>query len=211
MKHLAVDFGAILAKAGLLPVTLKEGDSMMSVINELEHYYVEAENLDLNLRMHMFGGSAAAVVMEAFRKYYLLVEETAVNIQKKEQVSSESSSSLQPLGSPLDLPEPTSSCQYTSKMTQDESLGKLVQSISVSKSKKTKDTGIKKSFKGKKQSSTVGNITFTSSSDECDQPNKKKKVTNDRIPDTQTMVRQLQKLDLSPSQMENVLMANRKA
>ena len=38
----------------------------------------------------------------------------------------------------------------------------------------------------------------------------KKKVTDDRIPDTQTMVGQLQKLDLSPSQMENVLKANRK-
>ena len=70
--------------------------------------------------------------------------------------------------------------------------------------------GIKKSVKGKKQSSTVGNITFTSSSDECDQANKKKKVTDDRMPDTQTMVGQLQKLDLSSSQMENVLKANRK-
>ena len=79
-------------------------------------------------------------------------------------------------------------------MTQDESLGKLVQSISTSKSKKTKDMGIKKSLKGKKlSSSTVGNITFTSSSDECDQVNNKKKVTDDRITDTQTMVGQLQK------------------
>ena len=67
MKHLAVDFGAILTKAGLLPVTLKEGDSMMFVISAFEHYYVEAKNSDLNLRMHMFGGSAIAVVMEAFR------------------------------------------------------------------------------------------------------------------------------------------------
>ena len=150
MKHLAVDFGTILAKAGLLPVTLKEGDSMMSVISAFECYYVEAENSDLNLRIHMFGGSATAVVMEAFRKYYLLVEETAVNMQQKEQVSSESSSSIQPLGSPPDLPKPTSSCQDTSKTTQDESLGKLVQSISMSKSKKTKDMGIKKSVKGKK-------------------------------------------------------------
>ena len=106
-------------------------------------------------------------------------------MQQKDQVSIESSSSLQPLGSPPDLPKPTSTCQDTSKMTQDESLSKLVQSIPTSKSKKTKDTGIKKSLKVKKQSSTVGNITFTSSSDECDLPNKKKKVTDDRIPDTQ--------------------------
>ena len=39
---------------------------------------------------------------------------------------------------------------------------------------------------------------------------KKRKVSDDRIPDTQTMVRQLKTLDLSPSQMEHVLRANRK-
>ena len=110
MKHLAVDFWAILSKVGLPPVTLKEGDSMMSVIIiAFKHYYVEAENSDLNLRMHMFRGSAIAVVMEAFRKYYGLVEETAVNMQQNEKVSSESSSSFQPLGSP-DLANSTSSC-----------------------------------------------------------------------------------------------------
>ena len=87
MKHLAVDFGAILSKAGLSPVTLKEGDSMMSVISAFEHYYVEAENSDLNLRTHMFGGSVVVVVMEAFRKYYRLVEETAVNMQQNEKVN----------------------------------------------------------------------------------------------------------------------------
>ena len=42
--------------------------------------------------------------MEAFRKYYRLVEETAVNMQQNEKVSSESSSPLQWLGSPPDLP-----------------------------------------------------------------------------------------------------------
>ena len=95
-------------------------------------------------------------------------------------------------------------------MRQDESVGQLFQSISTSKSKKTKDASIKKSLKVKKQSSTVGDITFTSSSDESDKPNKKKKVNDDKIPDTQTMVGQLQKLDFSPSQLENVLKANRK-
>ena len=63
MKHLAVDFGSILSKVGLPTVTLKEGDSMMSVISAFKHYYVEAENSDLNLRMHMFRGSAIAVLM----------------------------------------------------------------------------------------------------------------------------------------------------
>ena len=73
LKHLAVDFGVTLSKAGLLPVALKEGDSMLSVISAFECYYVEVENSDLNLRMHMFGGSAITVMMEAFRNYYLLV------------------------------------------------------------------------------------------------------------------------------------------
>ena len=97
-------------------------------------------------------------------------------------------------------------------MTQDGSLANLVPSISTStsKSKKAKDTGIKKSIKGKKHSSTVGGITFSSSSDDSDQAKKKRKLTDDRIPDTQTMVQQLQKLNLSLSQMENVLKANRK-
>ena len=83
----------------------------------------------------------------------------------------------------------------------------------MSKSKKAKDTGIKKSIKGKKRSSTVGGITFSSLSslsDDSDQVNKRRKLTDDRTPDTQSMVQQLQKLDLSLSQMENVLKANRK-
>ena len=54
MKHLAVDFGTILSKVGLPPVTLKEGNSMMSVISAFECYYIKVENSDLNLRTHMF-------------------------------------------------------------------------------------------------------------------------------------------------------------
>ena len=113
MKHLAVDFGTILSKAGLPPVTLKEGNSMMSVISAFECYYVEVENSDLNLRTHMFRGSAVAIVMEAFRKYYHLVEQSALSIQGNEkdieEVSSKKSSPLQKLGSPPNLAEPTSS------------------------------------------------------------------------------------------------------
>ena len=111
MKNLAVDIGTILSKAGLHPMTLKEGDSMMSVISVFEWYYVEAENSDQNLRTHMFGGSAVAVVMEAFRKYYHLVEQSAISIQGNEkdiqEVSSKNSSPLQKLGSPPDLAEVT--------------------------------------------------------------------------------------------------------
>ena len=46
----------------------------------------------------------------SFQKYYQLVEEKDVNMQQKEQVSSESSSSLQLLGFPPNLPKPTSMC-----------------------------------------------------------------------------------------------------
>ena len=66
MKQLAVDFGSILQKAGLPPVTLKHGDSMMGVISAFERHYIEAENSDLNLRTHMFRSQAIAVVMESF-------------------------------------------------------------------------------------------------------------------------------------------------
>ena len=111
MKHLAVDFGTILSTAGLPPMTLKEGDIMMSVISAFECYCVEAEHSDLNLRTHMFGGSAVAVLMEAFRKYYHLVEQLAISMQGNEkdiqEVSSKNPSPLQKLGSPPDLAEPT--------------------------------------------------------------------------------------------------------
>ena len=80
MKHLAVDFGTILSKADLPPMTLK-GRQHDVCDKCVECYYVEAENLDLNLRTHMFGGSAVAIVMEAFRNYYHLVEQSAISMQ----------------------------------------------------------------------------------------------------------------------------------
>ena len=87
---------------------------MMSVISAFERYYVEVENSDLNLRTHMFGGSAITIVMEAFKKYYYLVEQSALSMQENqkdiEKVSSKISSPLQRLGSPPDLAEPTTSC-----------------------------------------------------------------------------------------------------
>ena len=171
------------------------------------------ENLDLNLRTHMFTGSAIAVVMEAFRKYYCLVEQSALSMQENEKyiekISSEMSSPLQRLGSPLDLAEPTS-CQDTSKTTQGDTLAKIDMSMSTSNQKKSKETGRKKISKAKKHTSTVGDISFSTSFDDSDHTTTKRKITDDRIPDTQTVVRQLKKLDLSPSQMENVLTANRK-
>ena len=95
-------------------------------------------------------------------------------------------------------------------MTQGDTLAKIDMLMSISKPRKSKETGSKKISKAKKCTSTVGDISFSTSFDDSDQTIKNRKITDDRITDTQTMVRQLQKLDLSPSQMANVLMANRK-
>ena len=140
MKHLVVDCGTILSKAGLPPVILKEGDSMMSMISAFERNYVEVGNSDLNLRTHMFRGSAVAIVMEAFRKYYH-VEQSAISMQGNEkdiqEVSSKNSSPLQKLGSPPNLAEPTS-CRETSKMTQVYTLPTVDTSTSMSMLKNLK-------------------------------------------------------------------------
>ena len=82
--------------------------------------------------------------------------------------------------------------------------------MSMSKLKKFKEITSKKNSTGKKCTSRVGDISFSTSSDDSDHMMKKRKISDDRIPDTQTMVRQLKTLDLSPSQMEHVLRANRK-
>ena len=82
--------------------------------------------------------------------------------------------------------------------------------MSTSKLKKCKETTSKKISTEKKHTSRVGDISFSTSSNDSDHMINKRKISDDRIPDTQTLVGQLQKLDLSPSQMEHVLRANRK-
>ena len=82
--------------------------------------------------------------------------------------------------------------------------------MSTSKLKKSKETTSKKNSTGKKHTLRLGDIYFSTSSNDSDHMMKKRKISDDRIPDTQTMVRQLKTLDLSPSQMEHVLRANRK-
>ena len=77
--------------------------------------------------------------------------------------------------------------------------------MSTSKLKKSKETTSKKISTAKKHTLRVGDISFSTSSDDSDHMIKKRKISDDRIPDTQTMVRQLTKFDLSPSQMEHVL------
>ena len=95
-------------------------------------------------------------------------------------------------------------------MTQVYTLPNVDTSMSTSKLKKSKETTSKKNSTGKKRTSRVGDISFSTSSDDSDHMMKKRKISDDRIPDTQTMVRQLKTLDLSPSQMEHVLRADRK-
>ena len=95
-------------------------------------------------------------------------------------------------------------------MTQVDTLPSVDTFMSMSKLKKSKETTSKKNSTGKKRTSRVGDISFSTSFDDSDHMTKKRKISDDRIPDTQTMVRQLKKLDLSPSQMEHVLRANRK-
>ena len=95
-------------------------------------------------------------------------------------------------------------------MTQVDTLPNVDTSMSTSKLKKSKETTSKKISTAKKHTLRVGDISFNTSSDDSDHMIKKRKVSDDRIPDTQTMVRQLTKFDLSPSQMEHVLRDNRK-
>ena len=134
--------------------------------------------------------------MEAFRKYYHLVEQSVLSMQGNEkdieEVSSKKSSPLQKLGSPPDLAKPTS-CRDTSKMTQVETLPNVDTSMSMSKLKKSKETTSKKISTAKKCTSRVGDISFSTSSDDSDHKIKKRKISDDRIPDTQTMAWQLQK------------------
>ena len=95
-------------------------------------------------------------------------------------------------------------------MTQVDTLPNVDTSMSTSKVKKSKETTSKKNSTGKKRTSRVGEMSFGTSSDDSDHMMKKRKTSDDRIPDKQTMVRQLKQLDLSPSQMEHVLRGNRK-
>ena len=95
MQHLATDFGNILKKNGVPQVTVKEDNTMMAIISSFQRHYVDADKSDLNICTHTFGGTAVTVVMEVFRKYYLLVEKEAVKLQSdfgNEEVSEENKS-----------------------------------------------------------------------------------------------------------------------
>ena len=95
MQHLATNFGNILEKNRLPQVNVKQGETMMAIISSFQRHYMDPDKTDLNIRMHTFGGAAVTVVMEAFRKYYLLVEKEAVKLQtepENEEISEQEQS-----------------------------------------------------------------------------------------------------------------------
>ena len=96
MQHLASDFGNILEKNSLPQVTVKEGDTMME-ISSFQRHYMDPDKTDLNMCTHTFDSAAETVVMEAFKKYYLLVEKEAVKLPSdlgNEEVSEEENRSV---------------------------------------------------------------------------------------------------------------------
>ena len=80
-------------------------------------------------------------------------------------------------------------------MTQVDTLPTVDTSMSTSKLKKSKETTSKKISTAKKHALRVGDISLSTSSDDSDHIIKKTKISDDRIPDTKTMVRQLKKWD----------------
>ena len=196
MKQLGVDFGSILHKAGLPPVTLKKGESMMSIIITFERHYVEAEDLELNLQTHMFGGQVIGVVMESFRCYYHLVEEAASKMQQEvdnKKVSPENES-VHTLGSPPELVEPAQKSML-SKEKQNKKTKKISKGSKV----------IKRKFGGDKLHKLFrGGVKHPAK-------NIKSSKNETRIPDIQTMQHQLDELGLTEEQKSFVMQANRRA
>ena len=132
MQHLATDFGNILEKNSLLQVTVKEGDTMMGIISSFQRHYMDPDKTDLNMCMHIFGGTAITVVMEAFRKYYLLVEKEAVKVQsdfRNEEVSEEENRSVKWLSLPPQMDIYKATGTSTSTMLKSSVTMSKLQSI----------------------------------------------------------------------------------
>ena len=85
MQRLATDFSNILEKNRLPQVNVKQGETMMRIISSFQRHYVALDKMDLNVCTHTFGSAAVTVVMEAFQKYYLLVEKDALKLQTEHE------------------------------------------------------------------------------------------------------------------------------
>ena len=103
MQHLASDFGNIIEMNSLPKVNVNEGNTMMGIISSFQRHYVDPDKTYLNMCTHTFGGAAITVVMETFRKFYILVEKESVKFQSdlgNNKVSEEENRSVKGLSSP---------------------------------------------------------------------------------------------------------------
>ena len=57
----------------------------MGIISSFQRHYLDIDKTDLNICTHTFGTVAITVVMEQFRKYYLLVEKEAIKLQTEDE------------------------------------------------------------------------------------------------------------------------------
>ena len=128
MQHLATNFSNILEKNRLLQVNVKQGETMMGIISSFQRHYMDPDKTDLNICMHTFGSTAITVVMEAFRKYYLLVENEEIS-EEEEESREEQSRSVKHLSSPphMDVYKTTgtSRTSTTSKASATTSQGTM--------------------------------------------------------------------------------------
>ena len=128
MQYLANNFGNILERNGLPEVNVKEGETMMGIISSFQRHYMDPDKTDLNICTHTFGTMAVTVVMEQFRKYYLLVEKEAVKLQAEDEenqavLEEEQSTSVNRLSSPpqMDVYKTTSMSKEKTSTTSKAS------------------------------------------------------------------------------------------
>ena len=107
----------------------------MGIISSFQRHYVDPDKTDLNICTHTFGTTAITVVMEQFRKYYLLVEKEAIKLQTEDEDENqavseeEQSTSVNRLSSPpqMDVYKTTSMSKQktstTSKASETTSQG----------------------------------------------------------------------------------------
>ena len=170
MQHLATNFGNILEKNGLPQVNVKQGETMMGIISSFQRHYMDLNKIDLNICMHTFGGTATTVVMEAFRKYYLLVEKEALKLQtehENEEISEEEQSrsvkclSLLPQ---MDVYKTTSTSRTSATLKASAKMSQGTKHTMMTQKSKDRDAKSKKTQQKRK---LIDKLAFSSSSDEC--------------------------------------------
>ena len=174
MQHLATNFSNILEKNGLPQVNVKQGETMMGIISPFQRHYVDPNKMDLNIRMHTFGSTAITVVMEAFRKYYLLVEKEAVKLQtepeneeisEQEQSRKEQSRSVKCLSSPpqMDIYKTTCTSRTSTTSKASATMSQGTKHAMMTQKSKDRDAKSKQTQQNRK---LRDELTFSSSSDE---------------------------------------------